>query len=58
MLFKQRGIALHLNRSKTCRDWVRAKHLKEDVNVQDPAPFPEISFLKQQILCPPGFIET
>jgi hypothetical protein len=55
MLFKQQGIALHLNRSKTCRDWVRAKHLKEDVNVQDPAPFPKISFLDAHVSEPANF---
>jgi hypothetical protein len=49
MLFKQRGIATHLTLSKSCRDWVRTKHLKHNVNVLDSSiidmvPFWEIVF--------------
>jgi hypothetical protein len=62
MLFKQCGIATRLTFSKSCRDWVRTKHLKHNVNVLDSSiidmvPFWEIVFPPSamgQCTTPPG----
>jgi hypothetical protein len=47
---RQRGIALHLKRSKSCGDWIRSRQLKEDDNFQDSSIIDTVPF--QEIVIP------